>query len=88
MKTLNLTKNTKLLAVLLSALLCLLSGCLNASYYVVKCDSGFETKPSSHAYSDDGVVYWRADNISGNYYHSRKMLMGESCLTTKVKNAI
>ena len=78
----NFMKNTKLLIAILSVLLVSLSGCYGDKKYYVECDSGFKTGLSSRAYSEDGVISWRADELgSGNYYHTRKMLTGESCLT-------
>lgn len=74
--------SNKLLIVLLSALLVSLSGCFNK--YEVFCDSGFSTGVSSHAYSDEGVVYWNHEN--GGEYDSRRMLPGEVC-KTKIKKA-
>ena len=76
--------NTKLLAVLLSVLLVSLMGCKEKLYYV-ECDSGFKTTLSSRAYSEDGIISWRADELgAGNFYHTRKMNAGESCLTKMV----
>jgi hypothetical protein len=78
-------KNNKLLIVLLSVLLVSLTGCGGSKMYYVECDSGFKTTLSSRAYSEDGIISWRADELgAGNFYHTRKMNAGESCLTKMV----
>tara|TARA_R110000772_G_scaffold157499_4_gene268684 strand:+ start:524 stop:775 length:252 start_codon:yes stop_codon:yes gene_type:complete len=78
----NLIKNSKLLIVLLSVLLVSLSGCGSNSKRV-DCDSGFTTGVSQHAYSDEGVVYWRKN--AGDLYNSRVMSKGEICLQVMVE---
>lgn len=75
-------KKPQLLVILLSVLLVSLSGC-NSNSKRVDCDSGFTTGISQHAYSDEGIVYWRKN--AGDLYNSRVMNKGEICLQVRVE---